>query len=307
MSEIRTTTFVKENSSALERPSYLLAAAALTIAIAGLVVPPSAVAQTVDPCVRAKLRLVEVGRGDKDKDGLTKCEERKVYGTDAKDWDTDNDGISDGDEVDGNTDELDDDTDDDGIKDGDEETIGTSAVDEDSDGDGVIDGLDDDPAGELSDQIEGSLEGIFCPVGGGTGTITVLGNDITVSADTAYDGAESCDDLLTRFINNGGAHVEVNVSYDGFGGLTATRVDLEDADNDGSPDLIDDDDDNDGIDDDIDDDDDNDGVLDSEDGDDDNGDDQDDDENDDDHSNGGDDDGSEDDNEDDLDDEEDDE
>ena len=93
---------------------------------------------------------------DPDGDGLpTSTEER--LGTDPEDADSDNDGLSDGDEVDGgnprrydvgiDTDPLDADTDDDGIDDGEESELGTDGfmtdpLDPDVDGDGLPDGLE---------------------------------------------------------------------------------------------------------------------------------------------------------------------
>ncbi len=265
----------------------ILSLVAMALVTSWLVGPIEAAAQTADPCARAKQRLADFGKGDNDHDGLTTCEEKKVTGTDAKDWDSDDDGISDGDEVHGSTDPMDADSDDDGIDDGDEGDIGTSPNDADSDNDGLVDGADPDPAGDLQDSIHGDVEALDC-VGG---TITVLGNTASLDVNTRWDGAENCDDLASRIATNGGAHVEIEVAA-GAGGLVAERVDLIDADNDGSPDQIDADDDNDGIDDSIDTDDDNDGVDDDLDGDDDNGDDMDDDELDDDH--GSEDDGSDD-------------
>ena len=66
------------------------------------------------------------------------------------DPDTDNDGISDGDEVDAGTNPIDDDSDGDGLTDGDEDTLGTDPDDADTDDDGFGDGeevnqLDTDP------------------------------------------------------------------------------------------------------------------------------------------------------------------
>lgn len=94
---------------------------------------------------------------DSDNDGLSNGQEAAL-GTDPNDSDSDNDGIDDGDEVGndgavnlGDTNPLDADTDDDGISDGDE-TVGTdglpntgdetSPVNPDSDGDGLSDGLE---------------------------------------------------------------------------------------------------------------------------------------------------------------------
>ncbi len=79
---------------------------------------------------------------DSDGDGLTNLGEFQ-NGTDPNDGDTDNDGLSDGDEVNQyGSDPLDTDTDDDGLNDGDEADIGTSPTNTDSDGDGLSDGTE---------------------------------------------------------------------------------------------------------------------------------------------------------------------
>lgn len=81
--------------------------------------------------------------GDLDGDGLTNLGEFQ-NGADPTDPDTDDDGLSDGDEVNVHgTDPTDPDTDDDGLSDGDEVNIhGTDPLDPDTDGGGVFDGLE---------------------------------------------------------------------------------------------------------------------------------------------------------------------
>ncbi|HEX5591255.1 MAG TPA: hypothetical protein VFX65_13270 [Candidatus Limnocylindrales bacterium] len=77
---------------------------------------------------------------DSDDDGLTDGEE-VILGTDPFDPDTDDDGLTDGQEVEVyGTDPLDPDTDDDGLNDGDEIAAGTDPFDPDSDDDGLSDG-----------------------------------------------------------------------------------------------------------------------------------------------------------------------
>ncbi len=79
---------------------------------------------------------------DSDDDGLTDGEEIAL-GTDPFDPDTDDDGLSDGDEVNVHgTDPLDADTDDDGLNDGLEVELGLDPLDPDSDDDGIPDGQD---------------------------------------------------------------------------------------------------------------------------------------------------------------------
>jgi heat shock protein beta len=218
-------------------------------------------------CAKADAKLAATGRGDRDYDGLSNCAEKKVLGTSHRDPDSDDDGIDDGDELENGTDPLDADSDDDSINDGDEVEDGTDPDDPDSDDDGLDDANDPDPTDELDDEIEGDVEDLTCPGidPNATGTIRILGIDITLRNDTEYDGAESCADLESRIGENFVAHVEVEVEQVDGVGLVAEEVDLEDADDDGSPDDIDDDDDNDGVPDDDDDDDDDDGVDDEED------------------------------------------
>ncbi len=259
------------------RTSSIAMMAALLAVSFTLTLSAPAPAAAREKCVKAKLRLELEGKGDRDQDGLTKCEERKVTFTDPRDWDTDNDKLSDAAEARGLSDPLNPDSDGDGVDDGVEQINGTSPIDTDSDNDGLTDDVDPDPAGALSNKIEGAVDALNCPSQGGVGSVTVLGVVIGIDGNTRYDGAENCAALAQRRIDNGGAHVEVTVSSGQGGALSATRVDLEDADNDGSPDRIDTDDDNDGIEDDIDTDDDGDGVPDVDDKDDDLGIDEDDD------------------------------
>ncbi|MEX0863255.1 MAG: hypothetical protein WD269_00095, partial [Acidimicrobiia bacterium] len=69
--------------------------------------------------------------------------EVNVHGTDPLDPDTDDDGLSDGDEVNVHgTDPLDPDTDDDGLNDGLEVDLGLDPLNPDTDGDGIPDGQD---------------------------------------------------------------------------------------------------------------------------------------------------------------------
>ena len=81
---------------------------------------------------------------DQDKDGLTNQEERDL-GTNPRDPDSDDDGLSDGLEVKSlKTNPKDADSDDDNLKDGDEVVGDSNPHDSDSDDDGIDDGDDDD-------------------------------------------------------------------------------------------------------------------------------------------------------------------
>jgi outer membrane protein OmpA-like peptidoglycan-associated protein len=79
---------------------------------------------------------------DTDGDGLTDDEEAAL-GTDPADEDSDDDGLTDGVEVNQtDTDPLDEDSDDDGLNDGEEIDLGSDPLDTDSDGDGLDDGVE---------------------------------------------------------------------------------------------------------------------------------------------------------------------
>jgi len=112
---------------------------------------------------------------DSDDDGLTDGEEA-VLGTDPFNPDTDGDGLTDGQEVEVyGTDPLDPDTDNDGLTDGEEVALGTDPLDPDTDGDGLMDGLEVDlgldplnpdtdgdgiPDGQDSEFIEAAINGL---------------------------------------------------------------------------------------------------------------------------------------------------
>ncbi|HEU4751343.1 MAG TPA: hypothetical protein VFT54_09810 [Acidimicrobiia bacterium] len=102
----------------------------------------AAISLTEVPTIGSVLFTIDT---DSDDDGLTDGEEL-VLGTDPFDSDTDDDGLSDGDEVNVHgTDPLDPDTDDDGLSDGDEVNVhGTDPLDADTDDDGLVDGLEVD-------------------------------------------------------------------------------------------------------------------------------------------------------------------
>jgi CSLREA domain-containing protein len=92
---------------------------------------------------------------DSDDDGLSDGDEINVYGTDPLDPDTDDDGLDDGAEVlELGTDPLDADSDDDGLDDGLEVAAGADPLNPDSDGDGTIDGLDVDVVRSVLDGLD---------------------------------------------------------------------------------------------------------------------------------------------------------
>jgi hypothetical protein len=108
-------------------------------------VPPTAV-PTVTPDSAAP--TAEAGAVDNDGDGLTDEAEVNIHGTDPTVWDTDGDGVGDGEEVGAGTDPFTPgdatsgslDTDLDGIPDADEPAVGTDPFNADTDGDGWLDG-----------------------------------------------------------------------------------------------------------------------------------------------------------------------
>lgn len=85
-----------------------------------------------EPVVTEEAATEEVGTVDTDEDGLSDDEEVDVFGTDPALFDSDEDGLGDGDEVDLGTDPLVFDTDGDGVGDGDEVDAGTDPLDPES-------------------------------------------------------------------------------------------------------------------------------------------------------------------------------
>ena len=99
----------------------------------------AAISLTEVPTIGSVLFTIDT---DSDDDGLTDGEE-VALGTDPFDSDTDDDGLSDGDEVNVyGTDPLDPDSDDDGLIDGLEVELGLDPLDSDTDNDGIPDGQD---------------------------------------------------------------------------------------------------------------------------------------------------------------------
>jgi hypothetical protein len=186
-------------------------------------------AQSAQPCAQANARLAATGHGDRDRDGLSNCSEKRVFGTDHRDYDSDDDGLPDPDELEDGTDPTDADSDDDGLDDGEEGEAGSDPGDADSDEDGLSDGTDCDPAHDLESEIEGPVQAITCPTDLANGSLTVLGVPITLTPQTEFEHMVICANLVV------GTHVGVELSGDATTALIAEEVEVEDGDNDGCP------------------------------------------------------------------------
>ena len=168
--------------------------------------------------------LVAGGGNDRDGDGLTNGDEN-VYGTDADDYDTDDDGVSDGDEVlIYFTDPLNPDTDGDGLSDGTEIFgEGTDPLLADTDGGGVDDGTEvlfdgTNPLDPLDDggvPVDTDGDGLDDATEAGLGTDP---NNPDTDGDGLTDGAEvllHLTDPLLADTDGGGVDdgTEVNVDF----------------------------------------------------------------------------------------------
>ncbi len=226
--------------------TYTLAIGAI-VALCAVILPPGgAEGVAAANCVRADQRLAATGRGDRDHDGISNCREKSEFHTNPRDADTDDDGLSDGEERKYHTDALDRDSDDDGVSDGDEVERHTDPLDEDSDHDGESDATDPDPSGELNARLAGPVESVVCPTENADGVLSTLCLDVVLTADTRFRGMDSCEEFARRVTDNGGGYVEIALDPNGCE-LLADEVVSKDADNDGIPDEIDTDDDNDGV------------------------------------------------------------
>lgn len=155
-------------------------------------------------CARAEAVLLETGQGDRDGDGLSDCRERRQLGTLMNDADSDDDSVSDGDEVAQHSDPRDADSDDDGIEDGEDETPGIP-----------------------EQEVEGFLDALSCPQLGVPGSITALGVTATLYDTTAFEHA-TCEALAALLGTGAPVFVEIEILEDSTGALTAAEVEVED-------------------------------------------------------------------------------
>ena len=139
---------------------------------------------------------------DADSDGLLDLYEMDtgVYvsptdaGSDPLDSDTDDDGLTDGDEANTHsTDPVDSDTDDDGLDDGEEIALGTSPTDPDEDDDGVCDG--GNTVGGICDTA-GPDNCPFIGNEGQTNSDALPAGDVCQCGDLDSDGPVEADDVL---------------------------------------------------------------------------------------------------------------
>ena len=124
--------------------------------------------------------VVSVLALDTDNDGLSDHDEVNIHGTDPFDSDTDDDGLSDGDEVlTHGTNPNNVDSDEDGLTDAEELSTGTNPIEPDTDADGTNDGTDNCPLVSNPDQAESDFGGI---------DTTNLALNGVATASAIYDG-----------------------------------------------------------------------------------------------------------------------
>jgi len=163
-------------------------------------------------CASAEVLFLETGAGDRDGDGLSDCRERRQLGTLMADVDSDDDSVSDGEEVSERSDPL----------------------DVDSDDDGTEDGIDETP-GIPEQEIEAFLDALTCPtLPGELGFITALGVTVTVNDMTVFEDMTCA--AVAALLVPGPVFVEIDVLEDSAG-LTATEVEVEHDENDDDEDL----------------------------------------------------------------------
>jgi len=91
------------------------------------------------------------------------------------------------------------------------------------------------PSGQPEARIVGPMDSVECPNGGASGAISVLGIQALLSPDTTFEGVASCDALAAVTTPT---VVELKVQGT-LGSFVATEVQVEDANDDGTPDAAD--------------------------------------------------------------------
>ncbi|MHA1405960.1 MAG: hypothetical protein ACTSSG_01080 [Candidatus Heimdallarchaeaceae archaeon] len=193
---------------------------------------------------------------DSDGDGLSDRAEIVSYGTDAMNWDSDSDSLSDGAEIfQYSTNPLSNDTDSDGLADDTEiNTYKTNALNNDTDGDGFLDGYEilHPPLDPLDPDYDndGIPDGMESSYGLHWSNPDSNGNGILDGKEHDYDhdGLSDYDEMYTTH----SSLALVDSDFDGLNDSYETSLWLllgfdpgSDIDNDGSPNLLDDDSDND--------------------------------------------------------------
>ncbi len=174
--------------------SFLLTAVALALAL-GSSTAALASDHPLRPGTAPAALQDDATHQDSDNDGLTDTDEIRAYRTNPLHPDSDRDGVSDGDEVIAHrSNPLGADTDGDGLLDGEELRVGTDILHADTDGDGLADGaeiaLDADPFAADSDS-DGLVDGI---------EVRELGSS-PVATDSDGDGLDDGDEVA-RFNTN---------------------------------------------------------------------------------------------------------
>ncbi len=195
--------------------STILWLALLALAAAA---PTAAVAKSKGKsCASAEALFQDTGAGDLDGDGLSDCRERRQLGTLMNDADSDDDTVSDGEEVAEHCDPLDVDSDDDGLEDGEDETPGIP-----------------------EQEVEAFLDALTCPTLGVPGSITALGVTVTLNDMTEFEDV-TCDAVAALLAaGTPPVFVEIDVLEDATGALTAAEVEVEHDDDEDSDEDVDD-------------------------------------------------------------------
>ena len=168
---------------------------------------PASAKGTKDACKKADAKLAQTGVGDSDGDGASDCRESRYLHTFLTDPDSDDDGMSDGEEY----------------------TRFCDPLDQDSDDDGINDGDDESPA--VKQKVEALLDALICPQIDVPGSITALGITAKLDMNTEFEDT-SCAGLETLLAGGGNVFVEIKILENVLGELTATEVELEHPDRD---------------------------------------------------------------------------